>query len=713
MSMLKNARGFLYGIAIAIAVSATAATVYNYFPPPGITYSPTAGIVFGSATGGSQGAGSVNAQSMFVNGAAVVTGAGLPVGANPTGTVGLTAVNGSATTFLRSDGAPPLSQSIAPTWTGVHTFANAVQTVFNNASAALNAKNSIVRMNSSGQFVIQSATDAAPTTPVTNSFEADRTGSAWSALSFGNATDNPTFSFLGTGAFSVAGGVTVGSPTGGNQGAGTINMQGCFVNGVACSTGGASGANPTGTVGLTAVNGSAGTYMRSDAAPPLSQAISPIWTGMHMFNGANTTSVATSGVNLGQTTNRAIITMIDTNGAADSKMWQLLTGSSGTNLSFRAINDAQNTTSTFLSVTRSGVQVTNIAFGSADNPTYTFSGTGTASFNGSVSVASTSGVSITQTAANMGSNLTLNGGPTGSTINRVRYTSNTGANNSFSLRDDTAGVDRISINSSGGVTFTAPSTGTAFTVNQVSGSPGVVISSNGTSDALDLNGNGATQQAQLGLQINGTAKGFFGVAGTTNNIITGSVAGDIALRTQGGSLLVSTNSGSSAALTLLTSGGMLLGAPTGGDQGAGTLNVAGNLFVNGVAVGSTVTGTFTATMSLGCTTTPTSTVTYSIVGKIVTLWFAPFTCTSNSAGFTMTGLPVSLQPASTHVVGVEEVEDNTVSALHGTLQVGVGGSMFFGVSKISGSYLTDGQSSWTASGTKGINTGFTAVYTLQ
>src|SRR5271170_4205439 len=41
------------------------------------------------------------------------------LGANPTGTVGLTAVNGSATTYLRSDGAPPLSQTISPTMTGV------------------------------------------------------------------------------------------------------------------------------------------------------------------------------------------------------------------------------------------------------------------------------------------------------------------------------------------------------------------------------------------------------------------------------------------------------------------------------------------------------------------------------------------------------------------------------------------------------------------
>jgi hypothetical protein len=43
-------------------------------------------------------------------------------GANPTASVGLTVVNGVATTFLRSDGAPPLDVGIVPTWTGIHTF---------------------------------------------------------------------------------------------------------------------------------------------------------------------------------------------------------------------------------------------------------------------------------------------------------------------------------------------------------------------------------------------------------------------------------------------------------------------------------------------------------------------------------------------------------------------------------------------------------------
>lgn len=46
--------------------------------------------------------------------------------ANPTASVGLAAVDGTATTYMRSDAAPPLDQSITPTWTGAHIFAAGV-----------------------------------------------------------------------------------------------------------------------------------------------------------------------------------------------------------------------------------------------------------------------------------------------------------------------------------------------------------------------------------------------------------------------------------------------------------------------------------------------------------------------------------------------------------------------------------------------------------
>jgi hypothetical protein len=52
----------------------------------------------------------------------VIANAGSTSFANPTASIGLTVINGSATTAMRSDAAQPISQAIVPTWTGLHTF---------------------------------------------------------------------------------------------------------------------------------------------------------------------------------------------------------------------------------------------------------------------------------------------------------------------------------------------------------------------------------------------------------------------------------------------------------------------------------------------------------------------------------------------------------------------------------------------------------------
>ncbi len=137
-------------------------------------------------------------------------GGGGPSPANPTASVGLTAVNGSASTYLRSDGAPALSQSIAPTWTGYHTFTATTGSYLGliDGAAGSNAKNVLFRSGGGG-FNISSATDAAPTTAVTNIMAAARSGSAWASLSLGNATNNPTFDFLGTGTTTFGAGKVV------------------------------------------------------------------------------------------------------------------------------------------------------------------------------------------------------------------------------------------------------------------------------------------------------------------------------------------------------------------------------------------------------------------------------------------------------------------------------------------------------------------------
>ncbi len=77
----------------------------------------------------------------------------IPAGANPSASVGLAAVNGSATSFMRSDGAPALSQAIAPTWTGNHTFTPASgNTIFHAGNVRLDLDNLRIQLGASQDF---------------------------------------------------------------------------------------------------------------------------------------------------------------------------------------------------------------------------------------------------------------------------------------------------------------------------------------------------------------------------------------------------------------------------------------------------------------------------------------------------------------------------------------------------------------------------------
>lgn len=78
---------------------------------------------------------------------------GGPTGANPTASVGLSATNGSAATFMRSDAAPALDQSIAPTWTGRHTF-NVSPIIGTLTSGILVGSNNLIYASSTNQDTI-------------------------------------------------------------------------------------------------------------------------------------------------------------------------------------------------------------------------------------------------------------------------------------------------------------------------------------------------------------------------------------------------------------------------------------------------------------------------------------------------------------------------------------------------------------------------------
>lgn len=133
--------------------------------------------------------------------------AGLPAAANPSASVGLTAVNGSATTYMRSDAAPALAQSITPTWTGVHTWSLVEpRLLFMETTAGANA--GLWDWDfASTVAAFRTRTDV--DNPGVNIIAVTRgTGTAISDIGFGNSTNNPTYHFLGTGATSFAGSVT-------------------------------------------------------------------------------------------------------------------------------------------------------------------------------------------------------------------------------------------------------------------------------------------------------------------------------------------------------------------------------------------------------------------------------------------------------------------------------------------------------------------------
>lgn len=116
-------------------------------------------------------------------------------------------------------------------------------------------------------------------------------------------------------------------------------------------------ANPTATIGLSAVNGSAATAMRSDGAPALSQSIAPTWTARHIFNlqgaGASAPVEIRGSAFVGYSINQ-------TGGAADNRLWDITAVNE--QLRFRIDNDADSVQTDWLTVDRTGTTVDEVEF---------------------------------------------------------------------------------------------------------------------------------------------------------------------------------------------------------------------------------------------------------------------------------------------------------------------------------------------------------------
>jgi len=298
-------------------------------------------------------------------------------GANPTASVGLSAVNGVASTFMRSDAAPALSQSIAPTWTGNHSF-TALPTASNgtNFTSARPgfwfvetdqaADNTTWRTSSEGSTYTIAALDDARSA-VKSAFEIDRSGNAVTDLTLGNTTDNPTIFLRGA--------AVVGSATGGSQGTGTVNASALYDDGQQVV-----GANPSGTIGLSAVNGSAVSYMRSDGAPALSQSIAPTWTAPHIFSSSGVGS--STAVYLQSAT--PYMGWRETDQGAGSQDWLL--GATASVWRLGTSSDGSAVDRNAIAITRgASIAVSDVALGNAtNNPTFSFLGTGTVTTGGPI-----------------------------------------------------------------------------------------------------------------------------------------------------------------------------------------------------------------------------------------------------------------------------------------------------------------------------------------
>lgn len=665
-----------------------------------VTLSSAAGSVFGAATGGAQGAGTVNATGVFINGVPVGTGSG-SVSSVALAAPAIFTVSGSPVTTMGT-----LTLTAAGTSGGIPYFDSATSLA---SSGALTASRIVLGGGAGGSPTVLAAgttttvlhgnAAGAPTFAAVN-LAADVTGT----LPFGNggtglaaAADDTTL--ISSGSAWVASAIPNCVDTAGNH----LNYT-TATNALSCGSTGPGGftgfANPTASVGLTAVNGSAVTAMRSDAAPALSQTIVPTWTGTHTFTAIGSSSANT----ILMSSTLPLLRMTDTDAVTDAKDWQLF--AAGNNLTLRTSNEANNAFSNILVATRSGSILTDLTLGnSTDNNTFTFSGTGTAAFGGNVTVAGQSVCRANGT--NCPGTFTGFANPTASVgLTAVNGSATTAMRSdgapplSQSISPTWTGTHTfsgsgITTTFAGNVAIGAPASGVALAVTGsgatfalrvlgAANSRAAVIDSTGANGSFLALSNSATEYAQVGSARSLITSGLSsGVIGT---LAISSSSGDVAIATNGVGMVRFTNGG-----------GTLFNGATGGQQGAGTLNAAG-VFVNGVAVVTETTTTATGTAT-GCTTAPTGTLRYVKQGNMVTLSSDGVTaCTSNSTSFTLTGaVPAGFQPARTQQC-MTMVVDNGVGVSGRALLSAASSTLTLRVVSTSGDFTNSGSKSWDVTG---------------
>ena len=304
----------------------------------------------------------------------------------------------------------------------------------------------------------------------------------------------------------------VKNPDGSNPGVGALVLGGVYTfqyDGtnfqlVGGAAGGFSGfANPSGTIGLTAVNGSATTAMRSDGAPVLSQAIVPTWTGVHTFTPASGTAVTVNAVN-------SSFGALIVGGATSGQSLGLLIRAGTTSADQALLVNNKANTATYLQVNGDGS--TKLGW-NGTTQAVTTSAAGNVTF-----AAPSSGNTATFNGVAGGSPIAVSAGAVGAPSLTFTTAGNTGIWSSAAANLDisTASTNRINVNSTGNVTVNTPGAGVAVTANGASGQYGIqVVGINSAGNSRGLQVVAGTNSSDVALIVANAASSanYFEVRG--------------------------------------------------------------------------------------------------------------------------------------------------------------------------------------------------------
>lgn len=338
---------------------------------------------------------------------------GAGAGGTPTALVGLTPIVGVSLELIRADGAPALNQAIAPNWTGNHTWTDSTLTIravaaasqsadlfFDGRLAPVNQRLWRWRVNQTGDVQLTALTD--DLSAGNRALTITRTLTAIGNLSFGNATNNPTYSFLGTGLATFSGSVFASRDmrvygavraTGWHDGSNVGTASGAGVE-IGYSTDLArvyaydrTGSvfrplqvagltlaldSTAGNINMTASGGGAITFTSTtlthngNVIPHVGS--SPTWTAQHIF-----TSISPGGGAVQIKNVLPQLMFYEDDAAVDNRVWMIEARSERFNIGL--YNDAFSAATAFLTVDRTGTTVDTIAFTA---PLSTFSGAVTA-----------------------------------------------------------------------------------------------------------------------------------------------------------------------------------------------------------------------------------------------------------------------------------------------------------------------------------------------